>query len=151
MLITAEELLYMPDSGLRRELILGEIRETPPSGFEHGCIAANFACALSTFVRDRCLGSVLIADPGFILATNPDTVRAPDVAFVVRDRVAALRRPRGYFPGSPDLAVEVISPTDTYSEVVETVETWLAAGCCMVVVANPRNRSLKVFRSRADV
>ena len=150
-LITAEELLHMPDSGVRRELIHGEVREMTPAGFEHGCIVLNFAEALNGHVRDQRLGSVSVSDPGFILARNPDTVRAPDVAFIARERVAALRKLTGFLPGAPDLAVEVISPNDTYSEVDEKVETWLAAGCRMVVVANPRNRSLKVFHSRTDV
>jgi hypothetical protein len=87
----------------------------------------------------------------FLLTTDPDTVRAPDVAFVARERYASLSKTRGFFPGPPDLAVEVISPTDTYSEVEEKVEAWLNSGCRVLVVVNPRNRTLKVYRSTADV
>jgi Uma2 family endonuclease len=150
-LITADDLLNMPDSGMRRELIQGELREMTPTGFEHGCVAGNFSGPLVGYVRDMKLGVVCVSEPGFILATDPDTVRAPDVAFVTRERVASLTNVVRYFPGAPDLAIEVISPNDAYSEVEEKVECWLEAGCRMVVVANPRNRTLKVYRSRAEI
>jgi len=90
-------------------------------------------------------------ETGFLLARNPDTVRAPDVAFVARERLATAPKGRGYFPGPPDLAVEVISPGDTYAEVEAKVEEWLAAGSRMVVVVNPRNETLKVYGSLIDV
>lgn len=151
VLITADELLQMPDRGMRRELIHGELREMTPSGFEHGCISANFAEPLCAFVRAQNLGVVLVADPGFVLTRGPDTVRAPDVAFVSRERAASLLKPTSFFPGPPDLAVEVISPSDSYSEVEEKVEAWLDAGCRMVVVVNPRNRTLKVYRTRTKI
>jgi Uma2 family endonuclease len=149
--ITADELFRMPDRGSRRELIHGELREMAPSGFEHGCIAMNFSEPLSAFVRTQNLGVVSVAEPGFLLTTDPDTVRAPDVAFVSRERVASLLKPTGFFPEAPDLAVDVISPSDTYSEVEEKVEAWLDAGCRMVVVVNPRSRTLKVYRTRTEI
>jgi Uma2 family endonuclease len=149
--ITAEQLLMMPDNHMRRELIAGEIREMAPPGFEHGCVASNFTAPLGQFVKKNDLGAVAVGDPGFILARGPDTVRAPDVAFVSRNRLEATPPGRGYFPGVPDLAVEVILPNDTYAEVESKVEDWLNAGCLMVVVANPRNRSLKVYRKMAEV
>jgi Uma2 family endonuclease len=97
------------------------------------------------------LGVVCTAENGFVLETGPDTVRAPDVSFVKRERLASIRNPTSFFPGPPDLAVEVISPSDTYSEVEEKVEAWLGAGCQMVILINPRNRSLKVYKSPTDV
>ena len=78
-------------------------------------------------------------------------MRAPDVAFVRRERVEALGRQTGYWPEAPDLAIEVISPNDRYTEVEEKVADWLAAGTRMVVVANPRNRTVRVHRSTTDV
>jgi Uma2 family endonuclease len=148
-LVTADELLHMPDDGLRRELIAGEIKEMTPSGSEHGWVAMKFSGPLNLFVEENDLGAVFAAETGFVLATDPDTVRAPDVAFVARERVELVAK--GYFPGAPDLAVEVISPSDTYSEVEDKVGAWLDAGCRMVVVVNPRNRTLKVYRTRTDV
>ena len=117
-----------------------------PPGFEHGCVALNFAARLELFVERNNLGAVFAAETGFILARGPDTVRAPDVAFVSRKRLEAVPMGPGYFPGVPDLAVEVISPNDTYTEVESKVEDWLTAGCHMVVTVNPRNRTLNIYR-----
>jgi Uma2 family endonuclease len=86
------------------------------------------------------------ADTGFWLTRDPDTVRAPDVAFVRRERLPTGAARRGYFPGAPDLAVEVISPKDLYTEVDEKVGEWLAHGTLMVLVVNPRRRTVAVHR-----
>ena len=71
---------------------------------------------LAQYVEEHDLGAVYAAETGFILARNPDTVRAPDVAFVSRERLRAAAAAPGYWPGPPDLAVEVVSPSDTFSE-----------------------------------
>lgn len=148
---TADELLQMPDQGVRRELVAGELREMPPSGQEHGRVTIRFAGPLYQFVEERKLGAVFAAETGFLLATNPDTVRGPDVAFVTHERLASVPPGRGYFPGAPDLAVEVVSPSDSYAEVEAKVQDWLDAGCRMVVVVNPRNQTLKVYRSITQI
>jgi Uma2 family endonuclease len=148
---TVDDLLRMRDDGKRRELVAGELREMPPSGHEHGRVTMRFSAPLSLFVDEHNLGAVYAAETGFLLAKNPDTVRGPDVAFVARERLASVPKGRGYFPGAPDLAVEVVSPGDTYSEVEAKVEEWLEAGSRMVVVVNPRNETLKVYRGVADV
>jgi Uma2 family endonuclease len=149
--ITADELLLMPDNGMRRELVAGELREMAPSGQEHGCVAMIFSIPLGAFIEEKKLGNSYAAETGFHLARGPDTVRAPDFAFVSCERLASVPKGRGFFHGPPDLAVEVISPSDTYSEVEDKVEEWLNAGCRMVVVVNPRNRTLKVYRTVTDV
>jgi Uma2 family endonuclease len=148
---TAEDLLGMPDDGMRRELVAGELREMAPSGHEHGRVTMRLSSPLALHVDEHGLGAVYAAETGFLLARDPDTVRAPDIAFVRSDRLATAPSGRGYFPGAPDLAVEVISPGDTYSEVEAKVEEWLNAGTQMVVVVNPRNRTLKVHRSRTEI
>ncbi|CAN5313139.1 Uma2 family endonuclease [soil metagenome] len=150
-LVTADQLLHMPDDGVRRELVQGELCEMTPSGSEHGFIASRLAMFIAPFVEEKRLGATFAAETGFLLATNPDTVRAPDLAYVAMDRVIAEMKPSGYFPGAPDLAIEVISPGDSYAEVEAKVETWLEAGCRMVVVVNPRNRTLKVFRTPVSI
>jgi Uma2 family endonuclease len=150
-LITANELLHMPDNGMRRELVAGKLREMTPSGHEHGFVTLHMTGPLYAFVMENNLGAVFAAETGFLLTTDPDTVRAPDVAFVARERYASLSKTKGYFPGPPDLAVEVISPNDTYGEVEEKVEAWLSSGCRVVVVVNPRNQTLKVYRSTTEV
>ena len=89
------------------------------------------------------LGETYLAETGFHLETDPDHVLAPDVAFVTKEREEALPNEDGYFRGPPDLAVEVISPSDRYTEVAWKVEEWLAAGVRMVVVVNPRNHTVQ--------
>jgi Uma2 family endonuclease len=150
-LVKADELLGMPRDGFRYELIQGELRKMSPSGNEHGRIAANITRSLGQHVVDSDLGAVYAAETGFLIATNPDTVRALDVAFVSQERLDRVGPVQGYWPGAPDLVVEVISASDTYTEVEEKVMDWLQAGAHMVVVVNPRKRVVKVHRSPNDV
>ena len=150
-LITAEDLLRMPDDGFRYELVRGELRKMTPAGHQHGRIAINVTLPLAQHVRAHNLGTVYAAETGFRLAADPDTVRAPDVAFIRRDRVEAVGDVQGYWPGAPDLAVEVISPSDTYTEVEEKLFDWLDAGARLVIAVNPRQHTVTVYRSRADI
>ena len=149
--VTADELLYMPHDGFRYELVQGELRRMNPAGNVHGRVTMSFAWRLAQYVEENRLGTVYAAETGFRLATGPDTVRAPDVAFVSRARVEAIGEIEGFWPGAPDLAVEVISPGDTYAEVEEKVFDWLDAGTKMVVVVNPRQRLATVYRSQTDI
>ena len=150
-LITAEDLLRMPDDGFCYELVRGELRKMAAAGHQHGRISINITTPLDQHVRTHDLGTVYAAETGFKLASDPDTVRAPDVAFIRRERVAEVGDTRGYWPGAPDLAVEVISPGDTYTEVQEKILEWLDAGTRMVIVVNPRRRAVTVYRSLADI
>lgn len=150
-LMTADELLRLPDHGVRRELIQGELHEMPLAEYHHGRIVAKFASPLGQHVEEHQLGEVYAAETGFILANDPDTVRAPDCAFVSQARALAVGNGPGFFPGAPDLAVEVISPDETYMDVEDKVESWLAAGARIVVVVNPRNCTLKVYRNPKTV
>lgn len=150
-LITADELLAMPDDGFRYELVKGELKKMTPAGHHHGRFAMNIALSLGQYVKNNQLGKVYAAETGFILSQNPDTVRAPDAAFVRVDKVKEVQSKTGYFPGAPDLAVEVLSPNDSYTEVEEKVMCWLDAGCRMVIVVNPQNRSVTTYRSRNEV
>jgi Uma2 family endonuclease len=149
--VTADELLRMPDDGLRRELVRGELREMTPAGYRHGRVAMRIGSNLDVYVSGNGLGVVCAAETGFKIEGAPDTVRAPDVAFIGRLRVAAAGEPEGFWPGAPDLAVEVVSPGDSFGEVEEKVFDWLRAGCRMVVVANPRKRTVTVYRSHSDI
>jgi Uma2 family endonuclease len=142
----AEELLAMPDDGYRYELIQGELRRTPPAGGPHGNAAMEIGSRLAEYVRAEKLGVVFAAETGFRLTSNPDTVRAPDAAFVSRERIERIGIPKGYWPGAPDLAVEVVSPGDTFTEVAEKVIDWLTAGTKMVLVLNPEKRTVSVYR-----
>jgi Uma2 family endonuclease len=149
--VTADELLHMPDDGFRYELVRGELRQMNPAGSVHGRVTMSFAWRLARYVEEKQLGTVYAAETGFRLASDPDTVRAPDVAFVSRIRVEAIGEVEGFWPEAPDLAVEVVSPDDSYAEVEEKVFDWLEAGTKMIVVINPRQRSATVYKSPTDI
>jgi Uma2 family endonuclease len=149
--MTAEELLRVPDDGRRYELVRGELRTMAPVGHPHGRIAMRIAAQLFQHVEERGLGTVYAAETGFVLGRNPDTVRAPDAAFVRRERVEEVEETEGYWPGAPDLAVEVVSPGDAYAEVEGKVAEWLRAGARMVIVVDPSNRAVKIHRGLTDV
>ena len=142
-LMTAEELLAMPDDGFRYELVRGELIRMPPAGFYHGVTGNRLNLSLSNYVYENQLGEVCMAETGFLLERSPDHVLAPDAAFVRQERVKLAGEFEGYFPGPPDLAIEIISPSDRYTEVADKVAEWLAAGVRMVVVVNPRNRTVQ--------
>jgi Uma2 family endonuclease len=144
--VTAEQLLRMPDDGYRYELIAGELRMMSPAGWRHGAAAGKLHGLLAPHVVAHNLGAVLAAETGFLLSRDPDTVRAPDIAFVAADRWHAAPPRESYWPGAPDLAVEVVSPSDTFQEVQEKVEAWLRAGARMVWVVSPQPRDVTVYR-----
>jgi Uma2 family endonuclease len=145
--MTADELLEMPEDGIRRELVAGELREMTPAGGDHGEIGMRLGWRLAQFVETGKLGVVYSSDTGFRLARDPDTVRCPDVGFIAKERYA---RFRGVVDRAPDLAVEVVSPTDSYSDVRTKVHQYLDAGTRMVVVVDPPSQTVDVYRSRAD-
>jgi Uma2 family endonuclease len=143
---SAEELLRLPDDSLRRELIAGELRVMSPAGAEHGRVAATAGRLLSTHVHEAGLGVTLGAETGFILARDPDTVRAPDAAFVTQAHVEAVGRTAKYWPQAPDFAVEVVSPEDTRREVEGKALHWLRCGTVAVLVLDPAPRTATVYR-----
>jgi Uma2 family endonuclease len=149
--MTAQELLQYTHEPYRQELIAGRLHEIEPPGAEHGRVAMVIGALLFAHVRQHGLGTTFAAETGFQLASDPDTVRAPDAAFIVRERVPASGIPRGYWPGPPDLAVEVVSPNDRSSAVEAKALDWLAAGTRAVVVVDPRLRTAMVYRSRQDI
>ena len=148
---TAEELLRMPDDGSRYELVEGELKKMAPAGDVHGYLALRIASRLERHVDANNLGRTYAAETGFKISSNPDTVRAPDAAFVSRERVEKAGRVRGYWPGAPDLAVEVVSPNDTHSEVIGKALAWLAAGSRMVLVVDPEKHTVTDYRSRDEI
>jgi Uma2 family endonuclease len=140
---TAEQLFQAPDLG-RCELLRGELIMMSPAGSKHGMIALRIGSLLSNFVEPRGLGIILGAETGFKVGNNPDTVLAPDAAFITRDRIGE-NLPDGFFPGAPDLAIEVLSPNDRASEVLAKVQDWLNAGCLGVWVVDPKSQTVTVY------
>ena len=122
-----------------------------PAGSVHGRIAMNAGILLGQYVKQHDLGVVLAAETGFKIFSNPDTVRAPDAAFVRRERVKAIGEIEGYWPEAPDLAVEVVSPNDRFSEVEVKIADWLGAGTRMVLVVNPRGNNVTVRLPEGEV
>jgi Uma2 family endonuclease len=143
-LMSADELLRMPYDGYRYELVRGELRKMSLSGNRHTIIGIRIAASLFTHVHANALGEVTGADGGYWITRNPDTVLAPDVGFIRRERAVITD---GFFDGPPDFAVEVISPSDTYIEVEEKTQEWLQAGTRAVVVVNPRRNTIVLHRS----
>jgi Uma2 family endonuclease len=147
---TADELLRAaPDLG-RCELVRGELIMDSPAGEEHGWIVMNLGAPLTAFVKQHGLGRVCGAETGFVLARDPDTVRAPDVAFVSAER-GGPRPTKRFRDGAPDLAVEVVSPDDRAGKVLAKVYEWLDAGCRVVWVVDPESRTVTVYRSRTQI
>ena len=122
-----------------------------PAGFRHGVIAQRLAQRLSVYVESADLGVVVAAETGFQIGHDPDTVRAPDIAFVSRERAPARDRLTGYYPGAPDLAVEVISVGDHYVDVSQKTADWLSAGVRQVWVVDPQLCQVAMYRSATDV
>ena len=131
-LVTAEQLAGMPRHGKRYELIQGALHMMSPSGNEHGRIAVRLTWRIAQHVEREDLGVVFAAETGFLLQTDPDTVRAPDLAFVTKTRRTEAGNVEGFWPGAPDLAVEVVSPSDSFSQVEEKALAWLTAGTRVV-------------------
>ena len=150
-LVTADDLLAMPGDGYRYELIEGQLVKMAPAGFQHGRYAARLCSLLEQHVHASQSSTVVTAEAGFSLASDPDTVRAPDVAFVDRSRASETGDEQGFWPGAPDLAVEVVSPSDSYTEVESKALLWLDAGTTAVVVVDPRRQTVTVYRSRSDI
>ena len=146
-LLTADDLLRLYSQGVRGELIRGVLRETMPTGEERGQLAMTIGFLLNGFVIPRRLGRVIGSDAGVLLERDPDTVREPDVAFI-----SAQKRPRGvrntrYTQAAPELVVEIRSPSDSASDLVEKALMWLAHGVLMVWVVNPDTRTVDVYRA----
>ena len=150
-LMTAEELLLLPDDGMRHELIDGVLRTMPPAGGEHGGAAGAIHGHFSRFVYDHPVARVLAAETGFLLRRNPDRVRAPDVAVLTIQRLRVEGLPAGYIPGAPDLAVEVVSPGDRPAEVREQIADWLRAGARIVWVVYPSQVRRFVYRADGSI
>lgn len=150
-LLTAYDLLAMPDDGKRYELIRGELVEMPPTSHEHGRVATRFGRRIGNFVEEHDLGHDVAADTGVNVERNPDTVRAPDHAFFSYERMAEPPATRGYADVIPDLVLEVVSPNDREAEVDAKTQMWLDAGVRLALVAYPETREVHAHHEDGSV
>jgi Uma2 family endonuclease len=146
--LTADDLWRMGEGDVRRELVDGEVIEMTPAGGVHGEVLLKVGSPLRTYVEAHRLGKVVGGDVGFVLAlpSDPDRVRAPDVAFISTARLPDGRLPQGFIRGAPDLAVEVLSPSDNPDEVQRKVRDYLEAGTRLVWMLAPLARAATVYR-----
>lgn len=148
--MTAQELWEMPEiPGKRFELVRGELVELPGAGAEHGVIVRVCMRLLDSYAVAHNLGEVFANGVGYSIHRDPDVVRIPDVSFVSKARVPETGVPTGFWPFAPDLAVEVVSPTDRAEDVHGKVLEYLEAGTQLVWVLWPRDRRVTVYTSAA--
>jgi Uma2 family endonuclease len=146
-LVTAEELERFPSDDRRYELVEGRLVCMSPVYFDHGRTVARLVARLYAFLEEHPFGDI-VTDVGFKLASNPDTVRGPDIAFLKKDRVPS-RGGRGFFKGPPDLVIEVLSPEDRPGEMRVKIEGYLTRGVSLVVVIDPDRESATIHRPGA--
>lgn len=119
-----------------------------PAGLDHGDVAAQILISIGAHVRKLRLGKVYAAETGFYIDRDPDTVRAPDVAFIRADRLDQIDPDTAFGDIAPDLVAEVISPSDSYSAVTEKTNMWIDAGVRPVILVDPQNKSAQLIQSR---
>jgi Uma2 family endonuclease len=145
-LVTAEELpAIVPRDDYRYELVAGRVIRMSPPGWQHGLIVVRLAGLLDAHARRRGLGAV-VTEVGFKLRSNPDTVRGPDISFVRQDRLPAEKK-RDYWSGAPDLAIEILSPSDTPRDIDAKVSDYLSTGVSEVVIIDPEAEAVTRHRS----
>ena len=149
-LMTAEELMQLPDDDLRHELINGELITMPSPGFPHGRITARLSAPLTQFILDHDLGEVT-SDSGFQLTWNPDTVVGPDISFISKERLEQAGDVQGYWQGPPDLAVEVYSPGYRPGKISERISRLFSLGTKQVWVVHLKDSTVAVYRSETDI
>ena len=147
-LMTAEELMNLPDDNLRHELINGELIKMPLPKFPHGRAATRLGGRLIQFVEDHDLGEVF-PEVGYQLTWDPDTVLGPDLSFISKERLKEVGEVTGYWQGAPDIAVEVLSPGDRPGKVKMKISRWLSSGA-QVWIVDPKHCTVTVYRSETD-
>jgi Uma2 family endonuclease len=143
---TIADLEALRDEEHRYDLVRGWLVREPLGGGEHGEIAAELAGFVGAHVSEMRQGRVFAAETGFILAQDPPTVRGPDLAFVAHGRLPAGRLPEGYVPLAPDLAAEVASPSNCWTDIAAKVRDYLDAGTKLVWIVDPPVLAVTVHR-----
>ena len=150
-LVTAEELLALPDEGKRHELVRGVLIEMPPASHEHGRVAMRFGRRVGNFVEDHNLGHDIGAETGVTIGRNPDTTLAPDYGFISYERMATSPPLRGYANVVPDLVIEVVSPNERQAGTDAKTQMWLDAGVRLVLIAYPDTKEVHAHHDDGTV
>lgn len=149
-LMTADDFWVMPDSRWGYELIRGKLKKYMPAGILRGYVASRIGAFLTIFVEEHKLGAVFAAETGFTIFNDPDTVRAPDAAFVGNEKLAEHGISQTFFSGAPDLAVEVVSPNDRKNDIEEKVQDYLMAGVRLIWIIYPQKQVVAVYRQNGN-
>ena len=148
---TLSEYEQLPEEdGYWIELVEGRLVREPRPNAEHSWLTMKLSALILAHAEEHRLG-LTVVEPGFVLADDPPTVRGPDIAFIARKNLPSGGFPRVFWTGPPDLAVEVVSPSNTRAEIREKVLEYLAACTRLVWVVEPRTRTVTAYRSRTDV
>lgn len=147
--MTGEALAELGDIG-RCELVDGRIVMKSPTGWLHGDVEHRIGYSLGLFVDQNPIGRVLVGEVGIYTRRHPDTVRGADVIFISNERLAQTIS-KSYLDIAPELVVEVMSPDDRWTEVKQKLREYFALGVILVVVADPSDRTVAVYRSLTDV
>ena len=150
-LLTAEDLMAIPDDGWKYELAHGRLVRMAPASWVPGVVGTRVSHQIDSFLDEHPIGFTSAADTGFLLRRDPDVVRAPDIGFVRAERVSATDLPPRFFPGPPDLAIEVLSPTDRMPDVLHKIADYLDAGTRLVWFLDPQRRTAMVFRADGSI
>jgi Uma2 family endonuclease len=148
--VTAIELQRMPGDPRTSELVRGRVQTMSPPGQEHGDIGQRLSRAIDSWVHAHNLGRYYASEVGFWIERDPDTVRAPDGAFVRAGRLRGRGRNRGYIEGAPDLAIEILSPNDSRRQANEKCRMWIAAGAATAVLIDPDRQAVTVFTADGE-
>lgn len=149
--LTLEQFERLPEEDeFRVELVRGRLVREPRPGGRHGRIAFRLGFLIERFAEARGLGQVVM-ETGFLLAEDPPTVRGPDVAFLAQESLPSEGAPVGHWRYAPDLAIEVLSPSNSAAEILEKVADYLRSGSRLVWVLDPEAERVTIYRSRGDV
>lgn len=150
-LMTADQLYGLPSNDCRYQLVKGILERLPFTCAQHGEIRAILGGNLALFVRTHKLGVAYGADAGFQIGFDPDTVISTDIGFITLERRRMIRDHTTFIPFAPDLAIEVLSPDDTYSKTIAKIQDWLTAGTRAGVLVDPRKELVSIYRPGTPV
>lgn len=150
-LTTIEDVAALPDDGHRYDLMRGKLIRMPPAGGKQGAIAGKLNWLVGNVVWPERLGCVYTAEPAFVLARGPDTILCPEVAYISAERLPPVEERDQFMEIPPDLAVEVLSPSETARSSREKVDPYLEGGAQAAWVVDPLRRSVTVHLAGGEI